>query len=291
MKTTLGISAAALVASVGMTAFAQDSGPRALASAAGGQDAWANRSLVAKPMELQILSGPTSVQGLSITHPLFTGANTDFGINIRHFRDRYETPLGDLVYKDTMAAWPIGVSFGVIENLEVGMGLPLYLSPGDFGDLPLWVTYKFLDGNVQLGARFALFFPTHTEFQLQAGLPLMARVRNMRIDSGAFFHFAFYDNVYTSIHMPLRLGWQVTQELYAGLQTGLDFGLQSDFFTFRMPLMGFVGYTIPNKSRATIDVAFRFGFDQFIKAGDGVENGVDANDFSVAMGANFGIQF
>lgn len=294
MRKFLGLTVAVLLLGVFSSASAQTSA-RSASYESAGRNAWANRGLVTNAMELQILTGPTSVQGLSLLSPYFgraQNASSEFGINIRHFRTRYDGPGNTTqVVADTQASWPIGFAFGPIDNLEVGMALPLYLSPSDFGDLPLWVAYRFKDGNTQIGVRLALYMPTATEFQMQLGLPVMVRAKSFRLDTGAFAHFSFYNNVITLLKAPLRMGWQVTPQLFAGFQSGLMFTLARNFFHFTIPAYGFVGYTVPTQGSSVIDIGMRFGFDHFLSFGDGPNDEFDLNDFSIAFGANFGIQF
>lgn len=286
--------AASLLAFAGV-ANAQDRADRSSFQA--GEEIWANRGLVTNRMELQILTGPNSVQGLSTLSPYYNGVfgqsvGHEFGINIQRLDIRTEV-FGESVHtSDVYAVWPIGFAFGPVENLEVGLALPLYLSPSDFGDLPLWATYRFVDGKVQVGARLALYMPTASRFQMQFGLPVMVSTGRIRVDTGAFIHLTFNENhVLTVINAPVRVGFQVTPELYAGFQSGLMFTVADGFFDFTLPLMGFVGYTIPTNTRSIIDVGVRTGFEHFLSAGDGAGDAIDFGNFSFAFGGTFAIQF
>lgn len=245
------------------------------------RNAWAARNLTPYRMQLQILAGPTSGQALSIN-----GAAPEFGLNFLR-RDYGDT-------SEVIVAMPLGLAFGVMDNLEVGIGLPIYFKPGDFGDLPLWATYQFMNGPFQMGARLALYMPTATDFQLQAGLPMLLRTGTFRLDTGVFAHFAFSDPVQTRVFAPLRIGFQISPELYAGVQTELGVSfikvLDESFVNFTMPLYGFVGYTL-HGGLGPIDLGFRFGFDNFINAGDYVGDTIEAGNFSFAVGANVGLQF
>lgn len=235
---------------------------------------WANRSLTPHKLQLQIFAGPTSHQALSIR-----GGAQEFGLTIRHSHPRHN-----------QVGIPLGLSFGVLDNLEVGIGLPIYLSPGDFGDLPLWVTYRFMEGNFQMGAQLALFLPTSSDFGLQVGLPMMYSNGHIRVDTGVFARFNFSDPVVTSVFVPARIGFQITDGLYAGAQTELRVSVYRSYAYFNMPIYGFVGYTL-NGGLGPIDLGFRFGFDNFIRAGRGIDRPVELRNFSFALGANIGIQF
>lgn len=237
-------------------------------------DAWASRSLTPNKLQLQILAGPTSQQALSIR-----GGTQEFGLTIRHRHP-----------DNNRVGLPLGLAFGVLDNLEVGIGLPIYLSPGDFGDLPIWATYQFMEGNFQMGAQLALFLPTSSDFGLQLGLPMMYSNGRIRVDTGIFAKFHFSSPVATEIFAPARVGFQISDALYAGVQTELRLRFYRSHTHFNMPLYGFVGYTL-NGGLGPIDLGFRFGFDNFIQGGEGVRPVVEARNFSFALGANIGIQF
>ena len=245
------------------------------------RNAWAARNLTPNVMELQILAGPTSVQALSIAQ------GGEFGLNIH----RHDYGFGN----DVSVGMPLGVAFGVIDNLEVGLALPLQFKPGAFGDMPIWATYQFKNGPFQIGARLALYLPTNGTFQIQAGLPMMLRTGSIRLETGFFAHFRVQDfGGHHTFFAPLRVGFQIMPELYAGVQTAVNVHLRSGGGSsnalVQVPLYGFVGYTLAG-GLGPIDLGFRFGFDQFVTGGGGNGAHVDGKNFSFAMGANIGLQF
>lgn len=245
------------------------------------RNAWAARNLTPYRMQLQILSGPTSGQALSIWR-----GRGEFGFNFAHVDEK----VGATRVKDNNLALPIGLVFAPVDNLEVGLALPIGLSPGSFGDMPLWATYQLSNGPFQIGIRGAVYLPTDTRFQAQVGLPMLIRTGTVRVDTGAFFHFTFYDKVQTDITVPLRLGFQLSPEFYAGFQTGANITLLAGNVAADIPLYGFLGYTL-HGGLGPIDLGMRVGFDQLGKIGDQPNTGVDANDVSFAIGANVALQF
>lgn len=240
------------------------------------RNAWASRNLTPFQKQLLILAGPTSIQALGVNN------SGEFGLNIGVWAEDGNS--------DTSVGLPLGFAFAPIDDLEVGLGLPIHLSPGDFGDMPIWATYQFMDGNVQLGARLTLYLPTASDFGIQLGLPLVFRNGNMRLDSGAFVKITTSDPTQVNLHVPLRLGWQINNALYAGVQTAADVHFVDSANYFRMPLYGFVGYTLQG-GLGPIDLGFRFGFDQLVEAGDFVDDAFNPHRFSFALGANVGLQF
>ena len=321
MKTSFrfALVAAAAALCLSTTAFAQDDEPVSDGGGGGltaptGERIWANRSLVQPRGQLQILSGPTGVQAMSVPGFMSMGVGS-FGIDIYRMGLRYsvDTGFGSVSFSggSSFTSWPIGVSYAPIDNLEVGIGLPIQLSPGGFGNLPLWATYQFMDGGVQMGARLALYLPTQTGtggfgnlFGIQAGLPVMLSLGTMRIDTGAFINVyiptgEFSGDPTVSLEIPARIGFQITDALFAGAQTGIYI---PGFDGVEIPLMGFVGYTL-NPQFGPVDLGFRFGFDRAIWFGNALDQtgfarpngpragGVDFNDFSIAIGADLAIQF
>lgn len=292
---------------------------------------WASRNLTPHRMQLQVLAGPTSVQALSIRGGFSSlqGGPSEFGLNVRHYRTHWKesVTLGPLTvsetreYSSTQTSLPIGFAFSPINNLEVGLALPFQFGVATdnpayafddkptkaFGDMPIWATYQFKNGPIQLGLRLAVFIPTQTDVQVQAGVPFMFRNGKIRVDSGVFFHFTANDPTMTEVLVPLRMGFQITPELYTGFQTGMNLGFYDGSSNITLPLFGFIGYTLPT-SVGPIDIGMRFGFDQFAKGGDFADGpgyfartvrphnvqhggGIDANDFSLSLGANLALQF
>lgn len=318
------------LAFTGMSAaFAQDiqeggsaSGASAGSAAVAGESSrvWSERSITPNRFELQVLSGPNTVQALSINYgalihstsidtggffgtisttipvPGAFAGNREFGMNI----SRTGISEDGESFGASGVTFPIGVAFAPIDNLEVGISMPIAFKDGGFGSLPIWATYQFTEGNFEVGIRGAFFMPTASygrgfgdRFQFQVGAPVLVRFGNMRLDTGLFYTIqATPESPTHFIKIPARLGFQITDVMYAGVQTGFDliaFGGGGDPY-FGMPLYGFFGYTL-NTDVTPIDLGFRFGFDNAIKANDGTGNAADFNDFSFAIGANFAFQF
>lgn len=310
-------------------AFAQQSSPATATSAAqvsAYSTAWTNRNLTPFRHQLQILVGPNSVQSLSLGNAWASiQGGSEFGFNVRRHHDAKKTDLpviGTTTVTNASAhvSMPIGIAFAPINNLEIGLALPFMFGRSDqqfssaiapdannaFGDMPIWATYQVMDGRFQLGVRMAFFLPTQTNFQLQAGLPVLARLGGMRIDSGFFLHVTFDDTQnLTEIFVPFRMGFQITPEWFAGFRTGLNLGFIDGDNFFTLPLYGFAGYTLPT-SIGPIDLGLQFGFDQLLRANPIIANrGVggpanirypgdgnfDVSDFSLSIGANLAIQF
>lgn len=84
----------------------------------------------------------------------------------------------------------IGLGFGagvsVLDNLELGLSayrmgstpaggglIPLFLSPDfDFGDIPLYARYRFVEGDTQIAIELVLNLPVLTDFGLEVNAPI-----------------------------------------------------------------------------------------------------------------------
>lgn len=241
--------------------------------------AWTARNLTPNRMELQILAGPTSVQSLSVMP-------NEFGIGIHHHAHKN--------HSHTNGSFAFGAAFAPIDNLEVGIAFPNNFD-GYYGSIPTWVTYQFLNGPFQLGVRGAIYLPTgsYGRFGFEAGLPLMYRTGSIRLESGIHMAVFTYDPVLFRLNIPFRLGFQITNEWYAGFQTGFNVHVIDGHSRMSMPLYGFAGYTLLTKF-APIDFSVRMGFDSLVNANNnefGHDNALSARDFSFATGANLAIQF
>ena len=293
-KFALSTMVATSLAAFSFSASAQDGARQERSSGSitniDARQAWAARNLTPHRMELQILAGPTSTQALGLQEGVAVGGAGPFGAGGGDFGLGISTFAGGNGNSSTGVSMPLGFAFSPIDDLEVGIGLPIYFKPGDFGNMPLWATYKFMDGRVQLGGRFALFLPSGGTFGMQFGLPLIFRTGKIRLDSGAHIDLTFPHTAIFGLHVPLRVGWQINNNIYAGLQTGAKLTAGNGNAYFSMPLYGFVGYTL-NGALGPIDLGFRFGFDRLINAGENVGNAVTARFFSFGLGANIGLQF
>lgn len=312
---------------LGGQAFAQSSssGPSAphKAHLEGLKDAWTNRSLTPDKGQFLILAGPSSVQGLSVRAGWSAiQGPSEFGFNIRRHHNAWKTEILGIETKATQksvqGAMPLGFVYAPIENLEVGLALPLLFGLADhnpaygfrrdpnagFGDMPIWATYQLTDDRVQLGLRAAFYLPTQTDFQMQFGLPILARLGGLRLESGVFVHITF-DQEYTfsEVFVPARIGFQITPEIFAGARTGLNMGFVDGETFFAMPLYGFAGYTM-STDIGPIDFGLQFGFDQLFRSNPATQNrepstsvsypgdgSVDFSDFSLSFGANIALQF
>lgn len=244
-------------------------------------DMWTKRSLTARGKDIQLLIGPTSRQALSL-YPTM-----EFGLDVHRL---HKGDIHEIGKRNVGVYVPIGIAYGITDNLEIGTAVPFQVKPGDMHNIPLWLTYGFLDGPFQMGAQFALSLPLNAPIEVQLGLPMQLSTGILRLDTGFYTVFSFTERVTTTLRVPLRFGFQATQNVYAGIQTEVAVGIQkraddSRRTTATMPLYGFLGYTVDGL-HGPIDIAVRFGFDRLVSGGGGFGADVSAEEFSFAIGAN-----
>jgi hypothetical protein len=177
-----------------------------------------------------------------------------------------------------------GAALGVMEDLEVGaMLLPVYLAPdGDFGDIEAYGRYRFLKGDVEVGAQVTVAFPTSTHFGLGFGAPVLFHLGRMRIDTGLELELIFTDPTVVDIDIPAAFTFDLGDGLFAGARTGL---YVPDFDDVAIPLWGFVGYTLISGNAPFIDLVATFGWPRFIWTGVG--DSVEIDTFDMVLGARF----
>ncbi len=163
----------------------------------------------------------------------------------------------------------LGAGFGITEDLEVGATvIPLTLSPSfSYNDPSIYGVYRFVRGNVDVGARLDVSFPVNGNFGLRAGVPVLFHLGDtMRLDTGAFLELSFSDPLGKGLSIPVSFAANLNPNLFLGARTGV---LLPNFDSFAMPLGVFVGYTIANGAGASplADITASFDFPLFLATG------------------------
>ena len=184
----------------------------------------------------------------------------------------------------------IGGSFGIIDNLEVGISswrmgtmrgpfgppgslsglISLRFTNGfAFGDIPLWGRYRILDGKFELAVELGLLIPTNSFFGLWAGVPMRIHLSDsFTIDTGVHFGVSFVTGgAFTDLRIPVELNFGIGDAMYVGLNTGLGV---ADFEGIYVPLGAQFGYTINlGDGNPLLDLEAEFLFPNFIRTGFG----------------------
>ncbi|MCK6550333.1 hypothetical protein L6R52_31140 [Myxococcota bacterium] len=179
-------------------------------------------------------------------------------------------PLGS--ESETMTMLSLGAMYGLIENLEVGLMLPVLLSPdADIGDPRLYGVYRLLDnGAFELGVLGALDIGLNGDTGLVVGAPIAYHFgTSMRLDSGLLFGIGFHDDPVGTIitpYIPLELHFQAMRPLSIGVVTGLwlpDF----DADMMQIPLGVRAIYALGAGAMPMGDIGVAFSFPMFLMPG------------------------
>ncbi len=140
-----------------------------------------------------------------------------------------------------------GLSFGLTDEFDLGFVTPIRLSPdADLEDPRLHLLYQFFRSRAfEAGvfAQFRLSFDGNPG--LLGGVPLYWRpASNVRLDAGGFMRVTFGQDSHADLSFPVQLPIQITDQLYAGPESGMNFWRLGDGTDLSVPLGGFVGYTL-----------------------------------------------
>jgi len=192
----------------------------------------------------------------------------------------------------------LGFAFAIFDNLEVGVtnyrlgatpaktgqGLfPIVASPkGSFGDMPLYVRYRFLQKNyVEMAADFVLSLPTWTNLSATFGLPVRIRAkRSLAIDTGVEL-VVLSNGAGLNVEVPVKATYSIRptgfifgdsgfsfQNLARNITGGSAFDTNLAYPVARnqvfLPLGIGGGYTHVFKEIVMLDVFARFGWNPFV---------------------------
>ncbi len=191
----------------------------------------------------------------------------DAELAIAHF----ETSFLGVTASSNSVGLGLGAGFGITEDLEVGATvLPLTLSPDFKYNAPsVYGTYRFLRGDVEVGARLALTLPIDRDFGVNVGVPVLLHLGDTaRLDTGAFVDLVFSDPLGKQLSIPVAFTASINPNLFVGARTGFLF---PNFDSFGMPLGVYVGYTLAGGDGAAplADITAAFDFPLFLRSGGG----------------------
>ena len=210
---------------------------------------------------------------------------------------------------DTGVSMDLGAAYAINDDLEVGISsyrfasstpafaqglLPIIFSPnGDFGDMPLWGRYKWLDREkFEAAADVVFILPTGpgNDFGMTFGVPFRYNgLDNLAIDLGAEFTFRLTDpDTSFALLIPAKLTFNITDEIFVHGATGIGFGRLGGFSDVGVfsPLSFGGGYTLMIKNKIMMDIMGEFGFNPLFdtgRPGDSVDLG---STWFFALGVN-----
>ena len=173
---------------------------------------------------------------------------------------RWPLPNGQIVHtvvdnaEDAFVVYG-GASFGATGDLDLGVAVPLTLSPDlDVLDPLFHGTYRLIRGDLELGLFAALPIPVQNEFVMLLGVPVQVGLGTAaRIDTGGFLQIDPGDR--TDLVIPLAAGFNLSPTLFLGPEAAFYL---DDFDNARLLFGFFVGHTIASGGSVLGDLSFRF---------------------------------
>jgi hypothetical protein len=186
----------------------------------------------------------------------------------------------------TGAGIEVGASFGILDDLMVD-ARPLGFITGEGGTaysrFQIGVTYRFLEGPVEIGVQFRSQIDNDRAFAFNPGLPVRIHAGHIvRIDTGLNFNLvvptaendkplAQLAGVQTDvlraaeIGVPFDIAFQIVPQMFLGLTTGFGMGnFNNPINSILMPLSFFAGGTVPGDQGPLVDIGASFGFPLFV---------------------------
>jgi hypothetical protein len=132
----------------------------------------------------------------------------------------------------------------------------LFSGQDTFSNPELWGRYQFVDlDQIEVGVEARLFLPfaSNTKFGLMGGVPVSFHLPNvLRVDTGGYIGFGFYDSTFVYFHIPAQVWFQVNPQIFLGPLTGLtvasfpgvNAGAGGSNTVTSIPLGFGIGYTV-----------------------------------------------
>jgi hypothetical protein len=125
----------------------------------------------------------------------------------------------------------LGAGFGITDDFEVGaLVIPLLLSPEvDFGNPQIYAMYRFVPGEVEVGARVDFSIPVQdgSDATLRVGVPVRFHLAPATavLDTGGFLVIQFADpDAVLGLSIPANFTFNITPNIFAQLNTGFTIG-------------------------------------------------------------------
>ena len=215
-----------------------------------------------------------------------TGATSSYSVTVA---ERPLTLMGGALNADAnllfkggfgVEVLEVGASYGILDDLEVGLRLPftfgLLDEPAAARDITLGAVYRFLSGDLELGAALDVKIPVETDFALSAGVPLHYHAGMARLRSGVMLDVTFASSTVLGMRVPLGVDMALTEALNLSVETGLDIN-SFDGFAWDIPLGVALGYTFGSAS-PTADLNLVFELPNFAS-----DAGVEASDYMIGL--------
>jgi hypothetical protein len=182
-----------------------------------------------------------NVTGSGVNFDLAVGLSQDLALGFRtgaRFGDRYR--------------WVQADERGRLYDTQTyGTGVDSLANP------ELTLRYRFVDAEIpEVGVESRLILPVEsgTRLGVLVGLPVALHFGSLRLDSGVFLPVLFYDPVFTSLSVPVKLWIQPTSKVFLGPIADLRWQNQNDRTSF---LLGFgFGYSFARAADFKVQTLF-----------------------------------
>lgn len=180
----------------------------------------------------------------------------------------------------TADRFEIGAAYGIMDDLEVGLTLPLTFGmldmPFTANDMTLGAVYRFMSGPIEMGASLDFNIPLATNFGVGLGVPVHIHAGILRIRTGLDLDLVFADATGIELMVPAGVDLAITDGLNLAVNTGFDLGdLQN--VAWQVPLGIGVGYTFGSEGPVA-DIQAVFEMPSFAS-----DAGVNADNYTVGL--------
>ena len=160
---------------------------------------------------------------------------------------------------DTEVSLNPGMTFGIVDDFELGFVVPVEVAPDvDLHDPVVHLTYRFADGNVEAGLSVAAPIPIEGEFVAYVGIPLRVHGGVIALDFGPFVALdPDPPDESASFIFPLELAIQPTDAFFLGPEVAI---VLPQFDGVDIPAGFFLGYTIADATGTLGDLIGRARF-------------------------------
>lgn len=152
-----------------------------------------------------------------------------------------------------------GVTYGVADDVEVGIVLPLQIAPdAAFHDPRAHALFQFHDDEVELGVLGVLDVGIWGGTTLTSGVPILWHAApDVRLDTGAFLELAFDDTSRVGLVIPAWLPVQLSTAFFIGPEVIFEVGNLFAASGVGIDLGGGLGYTLQASDTALVDLYAR----------------------------------
>lgn len=294
---TLWASSFALVLSMTSFATAQDDALMEDPNAVVDSTAYTGRGITLPARTLRVDLGP-SEQGINNSGVINGPHGSAYGLRFGQQRRRVGGGV-DTTIKDGIATMGFGVSYGIIDALEVGANLmPIaidsrlliytdFSNESGFGNITLYGRFAFLrTESVQIGAQLAMSVPSGIEaFGLGVGMPVSINFGgNLRLETGVEMEMFLGDAVndtLISIDVPLAFTAGIGENFFVGGHLSfLLADLEDDLFLV-IPIGAHAGYSFRG---GALDADITANFDYSIFGDDDLDSDTRYSEWTIGVG-------